>query len=282
MKKSHIAIGTFVIIFKIMVIIAFVYVGSTIMEIRAELAESKKLQLEIQDNLKSNQKMTQEQINEISTTLLSTKQTLSNEINELKASTSSDFSGVIENVIRGVVSVGTDVAQGSGFIISDDGYVITNAHVLSGAHYARVLTYGSDQWISADLIDYDSTIDVAILKIPQGSYTPLEFGDSSQLKVGEKVIALGNPLGLSFSVSEGIISALKRIGPNNLPVYIQIDTPLNSGNSGGPLISKQGKVIGINNFKIANSDNLGFALESNQAEETINALLERANQTIRI
>jgi len=80
--------------------------------------------------------------------------------------------------------------------------------------------------------------------------------------VGEKVIAIGNPLGLSLSVTEGIVSGVHRIGDNNLPAYIQTDAALNPGNSGGPLINTDGKVIGINNFKISGTESLGFALES--------------------
>ena len=114
------------------------------------------------------------------------------------------------------------------------------------------------------------------------NYNYLKFDDSSKLQVGEKTIAIGNPLGLSFSVSEGIISALKREGPNNIPAYIQIDVPLNRGNSGGPLINKNGKVIGINNFKLQNSENLGFSLESNYAVEAINKIFSENNLTIRI
>jgi S1-C subfamily serine protease len=92
------------------------------------------------------------------------------------------------------------------------------------------------------------------------------------LKVGEKVIAIGNPLGLSFSVTEGIISALDRVGPNNLAEYIQTDVSLNPGNSGGPLINTRGKVVGINNFKIGDAESLGFALESNSIRDSINDL----------
>ena len=97
------------------------------------------------------------------------------------------------------------------------------------------------------------------------------FGDSDDVQVGEKVIAIGNPLGLSFTVTGGIISAVDRIGPNGLDVYIQTDAALNPGNSGGPLINKEGKVIGINNFKAGGeSENIGFALESNYIIDAVN------------
>jgi len=214
--------------------------------------------------------------------LLTTKSDISTQLNEIKAEAGSDFSGIIAGVIPGVVSVGTDVAQGSGFIITSDGYIITNAHVLSGGHYVRVLTYESDSWQSASLIGYDTTMDIAIIKIIGTGHDYLSFGDSDDLVIGEKVIALGNPLGLSFSVTEGIISGLNREGSNEIPAYIQIDAPLNRGNSGGPLINKKGKVIGINNFKIQGGENIGFALESNYAVDTINEIFKNQNLTISV
>ena len=94
------------------------------------------------------------------------------------------------------------------------------------------------------------------------------------VQVGEKVIAIGNPLGLQFSVSQGIVSATHREGANRLNAYIQTDAALNPGNSGGPLINTEGKVIGINNFKIGGGESLGFALESNYIEETINEIAQ--------
>ncbi|MFA7707364.1 MAG: trypsin-like peptidase domain-containing protein [Candidatus Pacearchaeota archaeon] len=194
-------------------------------------------------------------------------------INKIKNSVSDDFSGIIDDTIGGVVSIVTDVAQGSGFIITSDGYVVTNYHVISGASTISVIPYeGSAKTV--ELIGYSVNMDVALLKI-NGEYTPLVFGDSDDAEVGEKVIAMGNPYGLSFSVSEGIISSLHREGSNGFKVYTQIDVPLNPGNSGGPLVNKQGEVIGINNFKVSDAESLGFALESNQAVKTINAISQK-------
>ena len=103
----------------------------------------------------------------------------------------------------------------------------------------------------------------------------------SRVNQWEKVIAIGNPLGLQFSVSEGIVSAVHRQGPSQTNSYIQTDAALNPGNSGGPLINKQGKVIGINNFKVGGGESLGFALESNYIENIVNQIaLEKLNQTL--
>ena len=177
-----------------------------------------------------------------------------------------------------MVSIRTDVAQGTGFILTSDGYVVTNAHVLSGADYAEaILSNKNTEELS--LIGYNITMDIALLKL-DGNYDYLELRDSEELKVGEKVIAIGNPLGLSFSVSEGIISAIDREGSNGYPAYIQTDAALNPGNSGGPLIGTDGKVLGINNFK-ARGESLGFALESNYIKDSIDEIaLRKLNQTI--
>jgi serine protease Do len=110
-----------------------------------------------------------------------------------------------------------------------------------------------------------------------GKYNTLSLANSDQLQVGKKVIAIGNPYGLSFSVTEGIISAIDRTGPNGKAEYIQTDVSLNPGNSGGPLIDTQGKVVGINNFKVSSAESLGFALESNSLKQILNKI---ANSTL--
>ncbi len=201
------------------------------------------------------------------------------EIYKLKADVSSDFSGIVEELIDSVVTVQTNSGQGTGFIITEKGYVITNAHVLSYAQYANAIT-SNQQTKEMDLIGYNNTLDIALLKI-DGNYDYLEFEDSNKVKAGEKVIAIGNPLGLEFSVSEGIVSAVDRTAGNNIHAYIQTDAALNPGNSGGPLINAEGKVIGINNFKVGGSESLGFALESNYVITVVNQIAqEKLNQTI--
>ena len=278
--KVHIGVGILIIV-KIAIIIALVYLAQTILSVKQDLqAQLNETQEQLNKQLLDNQQMTQSQINEIRDSLMTTQKDFENELSEIKA-TNADFSGVISDVIKSVVSIGTDVSQGSGFIIDDEGYVITNVHVLSGARYAQVLTYNNDKWVPAQLVGYNNEMDIAILKI-NGNYDALEFGNSDNVDIGEKVIALGNPLGLSFSVSEGIISAVDREGPNKMPVYFQVDVPLNAGNSGGPLVNKQGKVVGINNFKIAGGENLGFALESNSASNTINNIFISKNISVSV
>jgi S1-C subfamily serine protease len=210
---------------------------------------------------------------------------LSQELDLLKASAGEDFSGIIENAIESVVTIKTSAGfQGTGFIISSNGYLVTNAHVLADkdgklASLIQAMTY-EQKTEDALFIGYNGELDLALLQI-SGDYDYLEFGDSDNVQIGEKVIAIGNPLGLQFSVTEGIISAIHRTGPSGTDDYIQTDTALNPGNSGGPLINKQGKVIGINNFKLGSGENLGFALESNPMVNSINEIyFEEFNETL--
>ena len=197
-------------------------------------------------------------------------------INSISAE-QTDFSKVIQETIKGVVGVVTNKGSGSGFIISDEGYIVTNEHVISGATAANIISYESKVY-RVSLIGKDTKKDIALLKIESGDYQELKIGDSDDLKVGNKVIAIGNPLGLSFTVTEGIVSAVNRPGLSGEQDYIQTDVSLNPGNSGGPLINTQGEVVGINNFKIGNgAEGLGFALEGNIVKDTINKI---SNETI--
>ena len=171
------------------------------------------------------------------------------------------------------------MSQGTGFIINEEGFIVTNAHVLEGGSFVNAINY-EQHVISAKFIGYDPDLDIALLKIP-GTYDALKLENSNDIQTGEEVIAIGNPLGLEFSASKGIVSAVHREGQNGLAAYIQTDAALNPGNSGGPLINKQGRVIGINNFKVGSSESLGFALESNYIKTAVNTISQKAlNQTL--
>ena len=268
-----------VLVFFLMILILqtvlILLIGYKVMTIPIQINSTK---TELNEKININNAEIQGKINEITSNLIVLEEELELELNIIKAEASSDFTGIFNQAVDSVVTIQTDVSQGTGFIISEDGYLVTNAHVLTGARKANAIT--SDRIAKKlSLIGYDPTFDIALLKI-EGTYQFLELGNSNNVEVGEKVIAIGNPLGLSFSASEGIVSAVNRPGANNLPVYIQTDTALNPGNSGGPLINTKGKVIGINNFKIT-GENLGFALESNQIKDTVNNIaLNALNQTI--
>lgn len=181
---------------------------------------------------------------------------------------SQDFSAVIEEVVPAVVGVSTSKSLGSGAIIAEDGFIITNYHVIeTDVEHIQVFTSGNNVYNTV-LVGFNKPLDVAILKINVNSLNYLEFADNTDIKVGDKVIAVGNPYGLSFSVTEGIISAVNREGTNGYSVYAQTDVPINPGNSGGPLINLNSKVVGINNFKVGNAEGLGFALQADTAKKT--------------
>jgi len=269
------ALITSILLILILQTFLIIVIGYKVLQIPDEInATRDKLDRKIQLNNAD----LQNKIGELTKSIMDVEVDLGEEISSIKADTSADFSGIIEIVEDSVVSVITNVAQGTGFIITDEGFIVTNAHVLAGAKSANAVT--SDREIKPlSLVGYNLTLDLALLKI-EGTYPFLEFEDSNDIRVGEKVIAIGNPLGLSFSVSEGIVSAVDRVGDNDLPIYIQTDTALNPGNSGGPLINTDGNVIGINNFKIM-GENLGFALESNYITKEVNNIaLDKLNMTI--
>jgi serine protease Do len=176
-----------------------------------------------------------------------------------------DFSGVIGSSLQAVVSVLTNEAQGSGVIVSEDGYVVTNLHVIEGARVVRVVDY--DNTIhNVELVGTSATHDIAVLRIMENkSFDYLDFGNSDDIKVGESVVALGNPYGLDFTATQGIVSARRTASDGN--EYIQIDVPINPGNSGGPVIDTVGDIIGIANFKVQGAEGIGFAIPSNVVED---------------
>ena len=191
---------------------------------------------------------------------------LSTQLKDVKIK-SQDFSAIIEDVVPAVVGVSTPQSLGSGAIITEDGFIITNYHVIDkDKDNVQVFTSG-DHLYNAVLIGFNQPLDVAILKIEASGLDYLEFADTSDIKVGDKAIAVGNPYGLSFSVTEGIISAVNREGANGYEVYAQTDVPINPGNSGGPLINLDSKIVGINNFKVGNAEGLGFALQADTAKK---------------
>jgi len=276
LKKHHRwLIGSFtslIIIFMITISI-FTYMIFIRQELNYNLLNKKITDLKIE---------TQSNINSLSEGLIETRNELESqlgivqeEFSLLQASAGEDFSGVIENSVLSVVTIRTDISQGTGFIIDEDGYIVTNYHVMQNAQAATIITSDDTNHI-VSFVGYDDTFDIALLKI-SGTYNELEFGDSNDVQVGERVIAIGNPLGLEFSVTQGIISGVHRTGPNGLDVYIQTDAALNPGNSGGPLINQRGKVIGINNFKVGSAEGLGFALESNFIKQAVNDIYQEAS-----
>ncbi|MGI9461956.1 MAG: Do family serine endopeptidase [Alphaproteobacteria bacterium] len=161
---------------------------------------------------------------------------------------------------------------GSGFIISSDGLIVTNSHVIKNATEVRV-TLANDRTYIAKLVGRDDRTDIALLKIKARNLPFLKFGNSNKLRVGNWVIAIGNPIGLGGSVSAGIVSALGRnINAGRYDDFIQTDAAINRGNSGGPLFNIKGEVVGINSIiysETGGSIGIGFAIPSNQAFDII-------------
>ncbi len=168
-------------------------------------------------------------------------------------------------------------ALGSGFIIDEEGIVITNNHVIQGAQDIVVRVNG-DQDYKAKVIGADAGMDLAVLKIESDEkFKPVKFGNSDDARIGDWVIAIGNPFGLGGTVTAGIVSARNRsIGLSRYEDYIQTDASINQGNSGGPLFNMNGDVIGINTAILGQSGSIGigFAIPSNSAKKVINQLIE--------
>ncbi len=195
---------------------------------------------------------------------------------------------IYQRVIASVVSISSatpsGTATGTGIIMSEDGYVITNHHVIEDAQVISVLT-SDDQQYGAVLVGSDETSDLAVLKMDVSGLQPAQFGDSTQLRVGDSVVAIGDPLGVQLrgTMTSGIISAINRdltVGDRTMTL-IQTDAALNNGNSGGPLINCYGQVIGINTMKMssyysssASVEGLGFAIPIAVAKPIIDELIE--------
>jgi putative serine protease PepD len=207
----------------------------------------------------------------------------------------SNVTAVVEAALPSVVQIevsvdGERVSTGSGFVIREDGYLLTNNHVVdaAGASVKVVFNDGSEE--AAEIVGATADYDLAVLKVDRGGLTPLVLGDSDAVVVGEPVIAIGSPLGLDATVTTGIISALHRpVTPRGEDSQafidaLQTDAAINPGNSGGPLFNAQGEVIGINSAVAAlpgatsasgaGSVGLGFAIPSNQARRTAEQLIE--------
>ncbi len=166
------------------------------------------------------------------------------------------------------------VSWGSGVIVSADGYIITNNHVVDDAKRVKVTLMNEEKEYEADVIGTDPEIDIALIKIDAKNLPTAELGDSDALKVGEWVVALGNPLGYEHSVTAGIVSGKGRRLSTGIESFIQTDTAINFGNSGGPLVNLKGQVIGINTAISPRGQNIGFAVPINMVKQVFDQLKE--------
>jgi len=195
----------------------------------------------------------------------------------------SEESVVQVNVLRSE----SDGGMGSGFVYSEDGYIITNQHVVRDAQKVTVTFLDGEAYIG-DVVGRDRDLDIAVVKVnPSNTYIqPIKIGDSSKLKVGEKIAAIGNPFGLSGSMTSGIVSQIGRLLPQesgySIPDVIQTDAAINPGNSGGPLINMKGEVVGINTaIQSATGEfsGIGFAVPSNTVKKVVPILIEKGEFT---
>lgn len=212
-----------------------------------------------------------------------------------------EFTELVDHVVPSVVSINTTslpdrealvrqffglgragVAQnnkmGSGMIVSPEGHIVTNWHVIAGASQVTI-QLNDGRSLPARLAGADQRSDIAVLKVDAEGLTPIAFGDSENVRVGQMVFAVGNPFGLQETVTQGIISAKgRRTTSEEANEFFQTSTTINPGNSGGPLIDIHGRVIGINNFIISRSggsEGIGFAIPSNVAQRVYQDIVQR-------
>ena len=212
------------------------------------------------------------------------------EVTSIQTSSKFSLMEIFEKTEASVVQVNVRSADGrimpgsmgSGFVYSDDGYIITNNHVIDNAEKVTITFLDGESYI-AQIIGTDSDLDLAVLKVQPGStyLQPIPIGDSSQLKVGQEIAAIGNPFGLSGSMTSGISSQMGRLLPQDsgysIPDVIQTDAAINPGNSGGPLLNMKGEVVGINTaIQSATGEftGVGFAVPSNTVKKVIPVLIE--------
>jgi putative serine protease PepD len=204
------------------------------------------------------------------------------------------YTEIVNKVSPSVVTIVTDAAEGSGVVYSEDGYIVTNNHVVDGAQSVEV-RFSDGTTADASIVATDATQDLAVIQVSGvDDLTPIAFGDSDSVQVGDISVAIGSPLGLEGTVTTGIVSALDRSMTvagepsqggqqqqgQTLSGLLQTDAAINSGNSGGALVNGNGELIGINTA-IATTDSgsigLGFAIPSNTVQDTVQQLIENGS-----
>src|ERR671926_1752294 len=212
-------------------------------------------------------------------------QKVENSVVQITSTTSNPNEIIIEN---GVPQSGRSTALGSGFVYDNQGYIVTNYHVINGARRADI-TFTDGNTYSANVVGKDPNSDIAVLQITDNfseeKVVPLPLANSSAVRPGEQVISIGNPFGLSGTITTGIVSAKERLLPNpdtgfSVPNMIQTDAAINPGNSGGPLLNIQGQVIGMNTAIFSSTgvySGVGFAIPSNTIAKEVPVLIKNGS-----
>ncbi|MFB6213777.1 MAG: S1C family serine protease [Candidatus Nanohaloarchaea archaeon] len=201
----------------------------------------------------------------------------------LNGSTKSSLTGLFQSVDQSVVSVrtsGEKAAQGSGFVYSKSGYIVTNEHVIQGADGVEV-TFTDGETVKAKIVGSDAYSDLAVLKVNKKGLVPVDLGNSSNVRIGERAVAIGNPFGLRSTMTAGIVSQTERQirgqGGFSIPGVIQTDAAINPGNSGGPLLNGRGEVIGVNTAIQTNTgtfSGIGLAIPVNTVRRVVPQIIE--------
>jgi S1-C subfamily serine protease len=172
---------------------------------------------------------------------------------------------IAETAIPSVVLIKVPNGLGSGFVVSTDGRIVTNFHVIRGAREATIVTADGREFHDIELLATDEAHDLAVLRIGTHGLKPLPLGDSAAAKPGEHVVAIGHPLGLGDTVSDGLVSGIREL-PSTKQTMLQISAPISPGSSGGPVFNDRGEVIGVSALLITGGENLNFAVPINEAK----------------
>ena len=213
---------------------------------------------------------------------ISTQKRIKNQMNNHPMFNDPFFQQFFGDMYRQVPKEKIERSLGSGVIISKDGYIVTNNHVIDGADKIMVSLPGSNKEYKAKIIGTDARTDLAVIKIEQNNLPTIKFADSSLVKVGDLVFAIGNPFGVGETITQGIVSALNKngIGINDYENFIQTDASINPGNSGGALVDSRGALIGINTAIISRSggnQGIGFAIPSDMVKKIVKQLIEKGS-----
>ncbi len=174
---------------------------------------------------------------------------------------------IAARAIPSIVLIKTDSGLGTGFVVSSDGLIATNLHVIGDAQQASVTLADEREFTDIEVINFDIAHDLIVLRVTAKNLVPLVLGDSAKVKVGERVVAIGHPLGLGNTVSDGLVSAVRKINPQL--TVLQVSAPISQGSSGGPLLNEAGEVIGISTLIVTQGQNLNFGMPVNQLKSML-------------